>query len=341
MIKPKPRKVSLLFNSNYYFTSGDYLYNSGNQRLRGVMTDNGQVSYGDETIYGESTMRDEPLIMSISNPETLVNNNLVSKSYTDYRVLRPANEPVVSTLLTTNQLTNNHLVSKKYVDDNILTQTTEPVVVTRTEVNLLTNNHLVSKKYVDDTITTSVSLNLYPTNFYFGKSYIQTNPLTLQIENGMSFIKFKRNDFSIYTVVFNIIWNYTRSPSNSKNDVFFGNEQSSLYLRATYACVFFYNVATSTWNNTTKIQQVDGNTLHTNLTIQGIQVRPVLFGLTSGQPSVQIGFPVGVENTFSTNAWFSSWSCSIDIENSSSDIINQVSVNSNNSTGSAYFSKTI
>jgi hypothetical protein len=193
MIKPKPRKLSLLFNSNYYFTRGDYLYNSGNQRLRGIMTDNGQVSYGDETIYGESTMRDEPLIMSISNPETLLNNNLVSKSYTDYRVLRPANNPVVSTLITTNQLTNNHLVSKKYVDDKI-------------------------------TDGVNDSLSAYPTIFSMGRAYNPNDAFnTLDIVNGLVYVKFKNLNQRVFTCCFDIDYYITRSPPNSHGTTWYGN----------------------------------------------------------------------------------------------------------------------
>ena len=85
-VKSVPERLSTTFNTNYYFQDGDYLLNNGNQKLRGKLQLDGQTNYGNDLTYGDSTFKDEPIIMTITDPSQLQANHLVSKSYVDSRV---------------------------------------------------------------------------------------------------------------------------------------------------------------------------------------------------------------------------------------------------------------
>ena len=68
-VKPAPIKFQKTFNINNYFKDGSALLNSGNQRLHGsLQTTGATITYGNETVYGDSTLKDEPLILSITDP---------------------------------------------------------------------------------------------------------------------------------------------------------------------------------------------------------------------------------------------------------------------------------
>jgi hypothetical protein len=83
-VRPLPLKLdTTTFNPNYYFTQGEYLENYGTQRLQGTFQVSKSVTYGNETVYGDSSFKDEPTIMSITDPVLLTSNHLVSKSYVD------------------------------------------------------------------------------------------------------------------------------------------------------------------------------------------------------------------------------------------------------------------
>jgi hypothetical protein len=87
-VRPLPLKLdTTTFNPNYYFTPGEYLENYGTQRLQGTFQVSKTVTYGNETVYGDSSFKDEPTIMSITDPEFLTSNHLVSKSYVDSKII--------------------------------------------------------------------------------------------------------------------------------------------------------------------------------------------------------------------------------------------------------------
>jgi hypothetical protein len=278
------------------------------------MTDNGPVSYGDETIYGESTMRDEPLFMSISNPETLVNNNLVSKSYTDYRVLRPANEPLVSTPLHPNQLTNNHLVSKKYVDEKITTSVTDGV---------------------------NDSLSAFPTIFSMGKAYNPNDAFnTLDIVNGLVYVKFKNLNQRVFTCCFDIDYYITRSPPNSHASTWYGNAKGSIFFTAKYL-VNYHLANNGTWSGVS-FYLLNGSILHQNWTFEGNgqTYKMVNFGLSNGLPSITIGFPDQFQNVISTEGWVSSFGTTIRLVTATPNNVFNQNLSASNP-NIAYFSNTI
>lgn len=80
-VKPAPIKFQKTFNINNYVQSGSSLLNSGNQRLNGNL----QIT-GDEITYGSDTSAKEPLVLTVSDPSTLVANNLITKSYFDSKL---------------------------------------------------------------------------------------------------------------------------------------------------------------------------------------------------------------------------------------------------------------
>jgi hypothetical protein len=84
-IKAIPERLSTTFNTNYYFQDGDYLGNTGKQKLRGSLQLDNETVYQDEIVYGQSTVGSEPLVMSVTDPSLLQANHLVSKSYVDSR----------------------------------------------------------------------------------------------------------------------------------------------------------------------------------------------------------------------------------------------------------------
>jgi len=83
-IKPAPIKKQTIYNANNFFKDGSSLLNTGNQRLQGTMQITGSnITYGDEITYGKDTSQTEPYVLTISSPNNLENNQLVTKSYVD------------------------------------------------------------------------------------------------------------------------------------------------------------------------------------------------------------------------------------------------------------------
>jgi len=341
MLKDKPTRYSTLFNINYYVNSDNqYIGTRGTQRLNGRLTLNYEIVNGDEHVYGESYMRDEPIINTVSDPTTLLNNNLVSKSYVDYRTIRPSTNPTVTTLLNNNQITNNHLVSKSYSDYSTTHPTNEPVVTTLLNVNDLTINHLVSKKYVDDKFTLqSQNADLYPTSFFYGKQYDENNStFTRQIESGMSYIRFKNLNSSIYNVVFDCYWYINRSAPNTAQYTWYGNSKTSIYVTSTYSVNFFHN-GQGAWSNAVA-ELISGSNIHNNFTFEGITIPGFIkFGLYNGKPSVHINFPNSYNNQISKDGWISGFGGSVKIVTSQPNEINQIVLESGNDNGLAYFNK--
>jgi hypothetical protein len=175
-VRPVPLRFSDVFNSNNYFKSGEYLSSFGDQRLVGRLTTNGSNTYGNETVHGDEII---------------------------YGQSETTSEPLVTNISALDDLTDHHLVTKYTANYMTTHLSTEPTITTLTANNSLQNNQLASKQYVDAKITESTSSNLYPTSFYVGKSYAPSNSsFTRQIENGMSYIRFKTLDYRVYNVVF-------------------------------------------------------------------------------------------------------------------------------------------
>jgi len=80
-IKARPERLSGTFNTSYYFQDGEYIQNTGTQRLRGHLNLESEIVYGDETVYGNSAVGTEPIVLTVTDPNSLQDNQLVTKSY--------------------------------------------------------------------------------------------------------------------------------------------------------------------------------------------------------------------------------------------------------------------
>ena len=80
-VKAAPLKLQPVFNIHYYQNDTVYLTNRGPQRIYGQLSENGEINYGDETVYGSSTFRNEPNILNVTEDSSLLSSNLVTKQY--------------------------------------------------------------------------------------------------------------------------------------------------------------------------------------------------------------------------------------------------------------------
>lgn len=85
-IKPAPIKFLSTFNIHNYVQEGSYLTNTGTQTIYGQLRDNGEIVYGDSTVYGDTTFKDEPVILNVTANDTLLSTNLTTKQYVDNKV---------------------------------------------------------------------------------------------------------------------------------------------------------------------------------------------------------------------------------------------------------------
>lgn len=351
-VRPVPLKFYSTFNIHNYYQENAYLGSFGNQRLVGKLIDNGGISYGDEvvhgdeTIYGDSSTTSEPTVVNITDPNNLTDHHLVTKYYTDYKLQHPATEPIVTTLTSNSLLTDKQLVSKTYADYRTLNPTTEPLLASIRASNLLTNNHLVSKSYVDTKITAEININntstqLYPTRLVMGKSYSPGADAynSLDIQNGLVYIKFKSTAYRIYTCCFDINYYINRSPPNGYADAWYGNSKTSIYQTATYLVNWFYD-DNGAWLNKTTFYLLDGTAIHNNFSFEGQTIKFVSFGLINNVPSISIGFPTNYDNLTTKDGWVSNHGISIELNSSQPSILGQTLTN-NNDVGIAYFSNTV
>ena len=83
-IYPAPLNPTFpIFNINNFYQQGKNLSNYGDQTLLGTLTTSGEVTTGNEIIYGDSTTQKEPLVLTISDKNQLIDANLVTKRYVD------------------------------------------------------------------------------------------------------------------------------------------------------------------------------------------------------------------------------------------------------------------
>jgi len=72
-----------IFNINNFYQAGKVLTNYGDQTLLGTLTTSGEVTTGNEIIYGDSTTQREPQVLNITDKTLLIDTNLVTKRYVD------------------------------------------------------------------------------------------------------------------------------------------------------------------------------------------------------------------------------------------------------------------
>lgn len=104
--------ISPVFNLNNFSSATQPLLNQGTQVLYGNLytRNNGDiVDGGDLTIYGHSQFAQEPTITSVSDPTTLSDNQLVSKSYVTQAVNAITSPSQYPTNYYYGQYTNNSL----------------------------------------------------------------------------------------------------------------------------------------------------------------------------------------------------------------------------------------
>jgi len=172
----------------------------------------------------------EPTVTTVTSASLLTDNNLVTKQYTDFKILNPVSEPTVTTVTSASLLTDNNLVTKQYTDYKILHPTSEPIVDTITTASLLTDNNLTSKKYVDDKI--AEIQNNYPQVYTLGKALTSNGSSMIlpTVQSGFVYLNFIESK-SIQKVYLDICYHITRcnayTPSGSNPPSF------SIVLRST------------------------------------------------------------------------------------------------------------